>query len=116
MHTCRQKRIIERMRLWLIVAMLVVVVCCAPTNAAMPESQPRLPPAAAKQVDFVRDIQPLFEKHCYSCHGEKKQESSLRLDDADLSLKGGDLGPAYVPGDSGASALVQYIGGTDDSI
>jgi hypothetical protein len=30
------------------------------------------PPASAA-VDFARDIQPLFEKHCYECHGPKKQ-------------------------------------------
>jgi hypothetical protein len=30
--------------------------------------------------DFARDIQPLFEKNCYSCHGEKTQSAGLRLD------------------------------------
>src|SRR6476659_8172458 len=60
----------------------------------------KLPPAAKTDVDFTKDIQPLFENHCYSCHGTKKQESGLRLDDADMALKGGDLGLAYVPGKS----------------
>lgn len=92
------------------------VLRCHLADAAMPESEAKLPPAATIPVDFVRDVQPLFEKHCYSCHAEKKHESSLRLDDADLALKGGDLGPAYVPGDSSASAMVQYIADTDGSI
>jgi mono/diheme cytochrome c family protein len=33
------------------------------------------------KVDFVRDIQPIFAAHCADCHGSKKQESNLRLDD-----------------------------------
>src|SRR5271166_6256334 len=35
----------------------------------------KLPPSAKGQVDFVRDIQPLFAGHCYKCHGPKKQKS-----------------------------------------
>src|SRR6476646_8329686 len=31
-------------------------------------------------VDFARDVQPIFAKHCYACHGEKKQKAGLRLD------------------------------------
>jgi hypothetical protein len=30
--------------------------------------------------DFARDIQPIFEKNCTSCHGEKLQSGGLRLD------------------------------------
>ena len=29
-----------------------------------------LPPAAARPVDFVKDVQPLFRKHCFECHAE----------------------------------------------
>ena len=82
--------------------------------AGTPEAAAKLPPAASTRVDFTKDIQPLFEGHCYKCHGPKKQESGLRLDDADLALKGGDLGPAYVPGKSADSAMVRYVAGIDD--
>lgn len=30
--------------------------------------------------DYLRDIQPVLEKNCYSCHGEKLQSAGLRLD------------------------------------
>ncbi len=36
--------------------------------------------ASAAPVDFVREVRPIFQKHCYECHGEKKQKSGLRLD------------------------------------
>lgn len=31
-----------------------------------------LPPAAARTVDFAKELQPLFAERCYDCHGEKK--------------------------------------------
>ena len=71
------------------------------------------PPA---KIDFARDIQPLFEKHCYECHGPKKQEAGLRLDQRAAALAGGDLGRDIVPGKSGESLLVAAIGGTTDEV
>src|SRR4029079_18820790 len=76
----------------------------------------KLAPAAKTDIDFTKVIQPIFESHCYSCHGAKKQESGLRLDDPDRALKGGDLGPAYVPGNSALIPLIRYVAGADDSI
>jgi len=38
------------------------------------------PAAVAAPVDFVREVRPIFAKHCYECHGEKKQKSGLWLD------------------------------------
>src|SRR5256885_267779 len=66
-----------------------------------------LPAAASRRVDFVKDIQPIFAGHCYDCHGEKKQEAQFRLDTKDIALKGGELGPAIVPGKGAESLLVQ---------
>ncbi len=69
---------------------------------------------AATPVDFVRDVRPIFEKHCYDCHGEKKQKSGLRLDVKSLAFKGGyNHGPDIVPGNVAESPLAHFIG-TDD--
>lgn len=63
-------------------------------------------------VDFAKDIQPLLADRCFSCHGEKKQESGLRLDRKADALKGGDHGPAVVPGKTAESVLLQAVAGT----
>jgi len=34
---------------------------------------------ADAQVDYVRDVRPILEKHCYECHGAKTQKSGYRL-------------------------------------
>jgi mono/diheme cytochrome c family protein len=36
--------------------------------------------SAAAPVEFARDIAPIFEQHCVSCHGAAKQKAALRLD------------------------------------
>ena len=46
--------------------------------------------AADEPVDFARDVQPIFERRCYQCHAESKQESGLRLDVKAAALQGGD--------------------------
>ena len=71
--------------------------------------------AAAEPIDYGRDIQPILTKHCTSCHGAKKQRSSLRLDSVRAARRGGNSGPALVPGKSDASRLIIAItGGNDD--
>ncbi|MEX2168364.1 MAG: DUF1553 domain-containing protein [Pirellulales bacterium] len=66
-------------------------------------------------VDYAHDIKPVLERRCFACHGALKQESSLRLDTGASIRTGGDGGPAIVPGDMSASALVQRIASSDDS-
>ncbi|MDZ4289815.1 MAG: PSD1 and planctomycete cytochrome C domain-containing protein [Prosthecobacter sp.] len=74
-----------------------------------------LPASAA--VDFAREVKPILEQHCYSCHGEKKQKSGLRLDVKSAALKGGDYhAPAILPGKAADSPLLKFIRGEDPDI
>ena len=74
--------------------------------------------ASAKAApDFQRDVQPIFESHCVSCHGADKQKGSYRLDERASALKGGDSDKAaIVPGDAGSSPLLSYITGKDKDL
>ena len=65
--------------------------------------------ASAQAVDFARDVRPILEAKCYSCHGPKKQQSDFRLDDKARALRGGTEGVAIVPGHADRSPLVQRI-------
>ena len=80
-------------------------------EAATPDTSAKLPPAASRAVDFTRDIQPILEANCFSCHGPKKQESGLRLDLKVSLLKGGETFGAgdVVPGNSAGSVLIQAV-------
>jgi len=62
---------------------------------------------------FEKRVRPILAEHCLGCHGAEKQKSGLRLDGRDSMLRGGDSGPALVPGDAGASLLIQKITAAD---
>ena len=74
-------------------------------------------PAPASSPDFARDVRPILEKRCYTCHGPEKQTSSYRLDVREIALKGGDSGePAIVPHKSDESALMRFVTDPDPDL
>ena len=65
-------------------------------------------------VDFYRDVKPILEANCYSCHQGGKVKGGLRLDERAAALRGGKSdGPAVVPGKPSESSLLQRISSTD---
>lgn len=64
---------------------------------------------AVQREAFERQVRPLLAEHCYGCHGPEKQEGGLRLDRHGNILRGGESGPAVVPGDADASPLIQAV-------
>ena len=69
---------------------------------------------AAWAVDFVRDVQPIFEAKCVKCHGGEKQKGGYRLDVKRIALTGGDNhAPNIVAGKAGESTLVKFVSGGD---
>jgi uncharacterized membrane protein len=75
--------------------------------------EPAIEPQSGGAVDFSRDVKPVLEKRCVSCHGPKKRKGRLGLHTWDLLLKGGkELGAAVVPGDASKSPLFARIAGS----
>jgi hypothetical protein len=64
-------------------------------------------PAVVAQgtVKFDRDVWPILESKCVTCHGPEDQFNDLRLDSKDRILKGGKNGKVVVPGDPAKSSL-----------
>ncbi len=71
--------------------------------------------SAAEEVDYVRDIKPILQKRCVTCHGPLRQKGQLRLDTAAMALQDGESGPAIVPGNSDESYLFERITEQPDS-
>ena len=76
--------------------------------------------AAPKLTDdqaafFEKNIRPVLVKSCYDCHSAKseKVKGGLLLDTRDGLLKGGDTGPAVVPGKLDESLLIAALRYTD---
>jgi len=79
-------------------------------------AEPALEPAA---VDFFETkIRPVLAEHCYACHSQRaeKLKGGLYLDTRDGVLKGGDNGPAILPGNPDQSLLVKAVRYKDDHL
>ena len=73
-----------------------------------------LPLRESQGVDFHRDVQPILENHCFSCHQGPKAKGGLHLDQRAGALRGGEGdGPAVVPRHPGRSALFQRVTSSD---
>jgi hypothetical protein len=62
---------------------------------------------------FESKVRPVLVEKCYACHGPKLQSpmGGLRVDSREGLLKGGDHGPAIVPGAPEGSRLIQAVKG-----
>ena len=47
---------------------------------------------------FEKDVLPVFKAKCLSCHGADKQKADLEMRSKAAMLKGGESGPALMPG------------------
>jgi len=93
-------------------SVLLIILCLSGSAAfaAKPIDVSTLPPPAARPINFERDVRPIFDKSCYSCHGPEKQRSGYRLDQKESALTGGEgSAPNVVPGQSAASPLIHYV-------
>ena len=72
--------------------------------------------AQSDDEDFESRIRPLLAERCLSCHSADKGKTrgGLALDTKSGWEKGGESGPAIVPGDADRSLLIQAIRYEDD--
>ena len=68
---------------------------------------------AADSVSFPQQIRPIFEASCWKCHGASIQLSRLDLRTRESALKGGERGPALVPGNAAESRLFRLVAGKE---
>lgn len=65
--------------------------------------------------DYVEDT---FKRHCYECHSHdaKDAKGGLVMDSRRALLRGGDSGPAVIPGKPGESLLLQTMLSDDEDV
>jgi uncharacterized protein DUF1553/uncharacterized protein DUF1549/cytochrome c len=77
---------------------LFVCGICAPAGAQ-----------TGKNVSFTRDVAPILSHKCMQCHGLESPMGNLDLRTREGALKGGQHGPAIVPGNAAVSHLYRHI-------
>src|SRR5437868_6358674 len=78
--------------------LLLLMSLIAPTTQADPAAD-----------HFINKVKPLLDSRCISCHGPDKVKGGLRLDTRAAAIKGGDTGPALIPGKPSDSLLLQAV-------
>ena len=68
-------------------------------------------PGTADLDFFEKKVRPILVQRCYFCHSleEGKPKGGLLLDSKEGWMKGGDSGPAIIPGDAAKSLLTKAI-------
>ncbi|HET6424803.1 MAG TPA: DUF1549 domain-containing protein, partial [Planctomycetaceae bacterium] len=97
------------LRLGFCLVLLTPIVCGAETDSAQ-ESEGR--------EFFEAKIRPVLVEHCYRCHSAAsgKSEGNLQLDARSTIRKGGDRGPAVVPGKPEESLLLTAMTHADTDL
>jgi mono/diheme cytochrome c family protein len=97
-----QSRRVKQPRWWLIGLL-------AGTSLAAAEP-PAKGSSSSEQLFFEEHIRPIFKAHCFDCHGEgEKLKGELDLRLRKFMLKGGESGPAVVPGQPEKSLLYEKV-------
>jgi hypothetical protein len=70
----------------------------------------KLPPAAARQVDFTKDIKPMLEKSCFNCHGaSRRPKGKYRMNTREELIKGGSSEEmSVIVGSSEKSPMIHF--------
>lgn len=67
--------------------------------------------AKETEIDYAKQIAPLFRKYCEGCHSDDDAEGKFAVDSYAALLKGGEHGPAVLAGDSKSSRLIRMVKG-----
>ncbi len=92
--------------------------CFAALAAALLAASAVKAGASEDRAFFEGKIRPVLVEHCYACHSAraKKVKGKLLLDSRDGMRKGGESGPAVVPGDPDRSLLIRAVRYTHDEL
>ena len=117
-HSCIRHVVTQKMFTTTLLSAVHFLAFCLPVSADETESVDltKLPAAVDHEVDFDKDIKPILENSCYSCHGPDAQEAGLRLDGKKKALAGSDSGLVIVPGNLEKSLLLHRVAGLDEEL
>src|SRR4051794_264233 len=85
-----------------VAALAIALLVLVGTNAAGPKAE-------EDRAFFESKVRPVLAKNCLLCHGGAKVRNNLEVTSRQSLLRGGDHGPAIVPGDPDRSLLIRAI-------
>jgi len=73
-------------------------------------------PALRAEKDFFRDVYPFLRGNCVACHNKTTTKAGLNMETPGLLRKGGESGPAVIPGKGAESPLVRFAAHLEDEV
>src|ERR1041385_5161885 len=89
---------------------LLSSVCLFSNQAAEEPAKDSIPIAEIKHpgpVQFMTEVLPVLKKNCLACHNASTAKGDLVLETPVTIRKGGETGPAVVPGKGAESLLIK---------
>lgn len=65
-------------------------------------------PEVLAEKDYFRDVYPFLRSNCVACHNKTTTKAGLNMETPQLLRKGGESGPAVIPGKGAESPLVRF--------
>ena len=99
-------------------AAAMLAICLLGSVAGAPLRAAEVPTAPATDEEFFTDtVLPVLRTHCFACHSHDHEiKGGLALDSRTGWVRGGDQGPAIVPGAPEASLLIEAISHTNPEL
>src|SRR6266403_543192 len=100
-------------------SLLLTIGCVALVSAGIVLNWPApgRPNAAMHQIDFSRDIRPILNQNCTSCHGGVRQKNGVSFIYREEALGKGKSGrQTIVPGNPDASELISRVTAKDPDL
>lgn len=86
--------------------LIILVVLFLGTSSAQDSTKTK----SATEVSFSKDVAPVLDKFCVTCHAaEEDHPSQLFMDTYELLMNGGKHGKAIVPGNSKESLIAKKL-------
>ncbi len=87
--------------------MVLIAVLLVSTYAVFRSGSPSVAPSA--QVSYAKDVRPILESRCATCHMGEFVSEGLDMDTYESLLAGSQNGLVIVPGDAHHSLLIQKV-------
>lgn len=96
------------------IALLTGVVLPLMVSEAAAQEITAVIPQRNEAVSFEKEILPILQRNCLACHSASEKQGALNLESPDAIRKGGDTGPAVVPGKGLESLLIRLASGREE--
>ena len=101
-------------RAFVVASSVMALAASVPALAQPPaDARPPLPPPVDRVVSFSSDIRPILQVACVRCHARGNDKGGFSIETRESLLRGGDTGPAAVPGRSADSFLIALVAGLE---